>query len=135
MSLQKHIPIESIALDEEGQPIPPGLVSRCEEKEPYALMVLGDRMEPEFREGEVLVIEPQGHVYDGAWVIAWHNNEHIFRQLRIRADRWFIMPLNDRYPTHQLDGPTAIKGVVVQKKSPGGGRRNIKFYDPPDASA
>ena len=51
----------------------------CEEKEPYALMVLGDSMEPEFKEGEVLVIEPGANYRDGSYVIAYHNDEYIFR--------------------------------------------------------
>jgi phage repressor protein C with HTH and peptisase S24 domain len=99
----------------------------CEEKEPYVLMVLGDSMEPEFREGDVVVIEPGAHFRDGSYVIAYHNNEYIFRQLKVIKERMYLMPLNPRYVSEQLDGPEAIKGVITQKKSPGG-RHNRKNY-------
>ena len=99
----------------------------CEDKEPYVLMVLGDSMEPEFREGDVVVIEPGSHYRDGSYVIAYHNNEYIFRQLRVIKDRMYLMPLNPRYVSEQIDGPEAIKGVITQKKSPGG-RHNRKNY-------
>jgi phage repressor protein C with HTH and peptisase S24 domain len=100
----------------------------CEDKEPYALMVLGDSMEPEFREGEVLVIEPGANYRDGSYVIAYHNDEYIFRQLRAIKGQLFLTPLNPNYVSEQLSGPEAIKGVITQKKMPGG-RHNRKNYD------
>jgi DNA polymerase V len=100
----------------------------CEDKEPYVLMVLGDSMEPEFKEGDVVVIEPGAHYRDGSYVIAYHNNEYIFRQLKVIQDRFYLMPLNPRYVSEQLDGPEAIKGVITQKKSPGG-RHNRTNYE------
>jgi DNA polymerase V len=42
----------------------------CAAAEPFALMVLGDSMEPEFREGEVILIEPEGLATDGSFVLA-----------------------------------------------------------------
>lgn len=100
----------------------------CEEKEPYALMVLGDSMEPEFKEGEVLVIEPGANYRDGSYVIAYHNDEYIFRQLRVVKGQWFLTPLNPNYVSEQISGPEAIKGVITQKKMPGG-RHNRKNYE------
>jgi DNA polymerase V len=100
----------------------------CEDKEPYALMVLGDSMEPEFKEGEVLVIEPGASYHDGSYVIAYHNDEYIFRQLRVIKGQLFLTPLNPNYISEQVSGPEAIKGVITQKKMPGG-RHNRKNYD------
>jgi DNA polymerase V len=100
----------------------------CEEKEPYALMVLGDSMEPEFKEGEVIVIEPGANYRDGSYVIAYHNDEYTFRQLRVVKGQWFLTPLNPNYVSEQIPGPEAIKGVITQKKMPGG-RHNRKNYD------
>lgn len=101
----------------------------CEEKEPYVLMVLGDSMEPEFLEGDVVVIEPGAYYRDGSYVIAYHNDEYIFRQLRVLNDRMYLTPLNPNYVSEQIDGPEAIKGVITQKKRPGAGRQNHKNYD------
>ena len=53
----------------------------CSDAEPFALMVLGDSMEPEFMEGEIIVVEPEGLATDGSYVVAFHNEEYIFRQL------------------------------------------------------
>jgi DNA polymerase V len=122
MAVEKYIPIESEAPIETDWQAP----SKCAESEPYALMVLGDSMEPEFKEGDVIVIEPDGHVQDGSFVIAYHNDEYIFRQLVIKEERWFIKPLNEAYETQQLSSPDAVKGLITQKK--GRGRRNRKNY-------
>jgi SOS-response transcriptional repressor LexA len=114
MSLEKFIPIAK-AEELERDPT----AEACQAKEPFALMVLGDSMEPEFTEGEVIVIDPEGLAKDGSFVIAWHNEEYIFRQLRIIDDNWHIAALNPAYPMQQLSGPDAIKGVIIQKKTPG----------------
>ena len=122
--METYIPVDKLKQqDSNEQPSSPG----CEEKEPYVLMVLGDSMEPEFNEGDIVVIEPGSHYRDGSYVIAFHNNEYIFRQLRVINGRMHLMPLNPRYVSEQLDDPEAIKGVITQKKSPGG-RHNRKNY-------
>lgn len=100
----------------------------CEDKEPYVLMVLGDSMEPEFQEGDVVVIEPGANYRDGSYVIAYHNEEYIFRQLKVSKDRLYLMPLNPNYVTEQLSGPEAIKGVITQKKRPGNRKARKNYY-------
>jgi hypothetical protein len=51
-------------------------------------MVLGDSMEPEFVDGDIIIIEPEGLATDGSYVMAWLNDEWIFRQLAdVRAGR------------------------------------------------
>lgn len=121
--METYIPVDKLKQGSNEPPSDPG----CEEKEPYVLMVLGDSMEPEFKEGDVVVIEPGSAYRDGSYVIAFHNNEYIFRQLRVIDERMYLMPLNSRYISEQIDGPEAIKGVITQKKSPGG-RHNRKNY-------
>lgn len=102
-------------------------VESCEKREPYALMVLGDSMEPEFVEEEIITIEPEHAPQDGSYVVAWHDEEYIFRQLLIRDEQWIIHALKEGYPDQVLSGPEAVKGVITQKKSPGG-RKNTKSY-------
>jgi SOS-response transcriptional repressor LexA len=60
-------------------------------------------------------------------VVAYHRDEYTFRQLRIRDDKWYLSALNDLYPTEQISGPDAVKGVVIQKKKPGR-RSSMKSY-------
>jgi DNA polymerase V len=102
--------------------------SACSSGEPYALMVLGDSMLPEFVEGEIIVIEPEGIAKDGSYVIAWANEEYIFRQLVKRDDGWLLKPLNPIYSNIPVnDLKATVKGVVIMKKHPGR-RREQKSY-------
>ena len=101
--------------------------SACSSAEPYALMVLGDSMLPEFEEGEIIIIEPEGLAHDGSYVVAWHKDEYIFRQLVQHSDRWYLKPLNDLYSTDEVPGLEVVKGVVTQKKKPGK-RSSMKSY-------
>ncbi len=121
--MESYISVDQLKQGEEASSEGAG----CEDKEPYVLMVLGDSMEPEFIEGDVVVIEPGAHYRDGSYVVAYHNEEYIFRQLKVSGEKLYLMPLNPNYVTEQLSGPEAIKGVITQKKRPGN-RHNRKNY-------
>lgn len=123
MTQKKIIPIIPVGAE-------PGMSeeeSACANAEPYALMVLGDSMLPEFEEGEIIIIEPEGLAHDGSYVVAWHKDEYIFRQLVQHDGRWHLKPLNDIYSTDEVSGPEIVKGVVTQKKKPGK-RSSMKSY-------
>lgn len=100
----------------------------CVDAEPFALQVTDDSMEPEFRRGCIVVIDPTGVVKDGAYVLAEHGGELVFRRLRIQAQRVWLDALNEDYPPVEIDsGVAAVKGVVVQRA---GSRRTYhKRYD------
>jgi len=100
--------------------------SSCSRAEPFALQVLGDSMIPEFQNGVVIVIDPEGVVRDGCYVVALHNDEYTFRQYRFYEDKHYLVPLNDLYPTEEIPGVNVIKGVVVQQA--GRRRKDRKFY-------
>ena len=102
-------------------------LSACADAEPFALMVLGDSMEPEFADGDIIVIEPEGLATDGSFVLAWHNDEYIFRQLVQAPAGWALHPLNPAYADADLPGLESVKGVIIQKKKPGS-RKSIKHY-------
>jgi SOS-response transcriptional repressor LexA len=93
--------------------------SNCAGSEPYALMVLGDSMLPEFEEGEIIVVEPSGLVKDGSFVVAYVNDEYIFRQIVKRDDGWMLKPLNPLYENIPVTGIEVARGVVIMKKRPG----------------
>jgi len=115
---QKPFPIPVVPAAE--APPPEDLAaSACASGEPYALMVLGDSMLPEFNEGEIIVIEPEGIARDGSYVIAFVNEEYIFRQLIQHPEGWMLKPLNPVYPNIPIDGLDVVKGVIILKKKPG----------------
>jgi len=101
-------------------------MNNCEENEPYALMVLGDSMAPEFVEGHVIIIDPGGDVKNDSYVFAVYEGEYIFRQLHIENGQYFLKPLNDKYPTLEVSSLDAIKGVITQRS--GRKRQDKKYY-------
>lgn len=111
--------------------------STCTDAEPFALRVLDDSMEPEFRKGCIIVIDPTGLARDGAYVLArlTDGNEDdddtdgfVFRQLRRFDTQWTLEPLNTQYEslTTAVD-LSEIVGVVVQRA--GTRRRYHKRYE------
>ncbi|MGC1816658.1 MAG: S24 family peptidase [Casimicrobiaceae bacterium] len=101
----------------------------CSGAEPFALMVLGDSMQPEFVEGEVIVVEPEGLATDGSYVIAQVDDEWTFRQLTRTAECWRLTALNPAYPPVDLADLTPIRGVVIQKSKPGRRRALRRYVD------
>lgn len=110
MTTQKIIPIT--VQDEENQPA-------CNDSEPFALMVLGDSMVPEFNEGEIIIIEPGALTIPDSYILAFHNEEYIFRQLIKTATGWHLHALNDSYPDVAITDMSAIRGIITQKSRPG----------------
>lgn len=117
------IPVVSAEAQAEG-----GAFGACSDAEPFALMVLGDSMEPEFMEGEIIVVEPEGLAKDGSYVVAFHNEEYIFRQLLKREAGWALHALNPAYPDHPIAGLSGVRGVVIMKKKPGRPSKSGKKY-------
>jgi len=99
----------------------------CSAAESFALMVLGDSMAPEFSEGEVIVVEPEGLAVTGSYVLARVNDEWIFRQLLRQNDGWLLRPLNPAYPAIAIADLAPLRGVIIQKSLPGR-RRAAKRY-------
>lgn len=84
----------------------------------FALRVSGDSMEPEFRAGMILVVEPDMEPQPGDYVIAKNGDgETTFKQLVKDGGDWYLKPLNERYPIRPL-GKAEIIGVVraVEKR-------------------
>lgn len=100
----------------------------CAAGEPFALRVLGDMMEPEFEHGCVIVVDPEGVVRDGCFVVARHNDEFFFRQLVLDGERYLLKCLNHAYDeVVEISGMDAIQGVISQKA--GRRRKDHKRYD------
>ncbi len=108
----------------------------CTEAEPFALRVLDDSMQPEFRRGCIIVIDPTGRATDGSYVLADDGSKTedetegmVFRQLRRQpTEGWVLSALNEQYPDIQIsDDLGGVIGVIVQRA---GVRRSYhKRYD------
>jgi len=112
----------------------------CTEAETYSLRVLDDSMQPEFRKGCIIIIDPTGLARDGSYVLARatevegetrdETDGYLFRQLRRSAnnENWVLMALNDHYPRELTEEDlSGIVGVIVQRA--GTRRRYHKHYD------
>ena len=95
--------------------------------EPFALRVLGDSMLPEFAEGDIIVVEPDGALHDGSFVVACVGGEWLLRQLTGSGAAWRLRALNDALADRALPDLSAVRGVVIQKAVPGR-RRSGKRY-------
>jgi SOS-response transcriptional repressor LexA len=94
----------------------------CSAGESFALQVLGDDMQPEFNRGDIVIIEPDGALADGRFVLAQFDGQWLLRQLQRQGDRWRLHALNGArlgLPDLPLPGLQAVHGVVIQKAVPG----------------
>ncbi len=101
--------------------------SGCASSEPFALRVLGDSMEPEFKDGCIIIIDPAGVIEHGKYVIAEIDGEYIFRQFAQEGEKYYLKPLNEGYKSIEIDGPGTVRGVITQKA--GAQRKYHKHYD------
>lgn len=101
--------------------------SGCASDEPFALRVLGDSMEPEFKDGCIIIIDPSSDVKSGKYVIAEVDGEYIFRQFVQDGDRYFLKAINEGYKPTEVSGPSVVKGVITQRA--GTRRKYHKHYD------
>lgn len=86
----------------------------------FALRVKGDSMEPEFKEGEIVIINPHIEAKSGDFVVIKNddNGEATFKQLKKYGDTIVLHPLNSKYPDIELKKGTKyrIVGKVVKKE-------------------
>jgi len=99
----------------------------CSAGESFALRVLGDEMAPEFNDGDIIIVEPDGALRDGSFVLAQLDGEWIFRQLHSAGEGWSLRALQAQLPELPLPDLAAVRGVIIQKAVPGR-RRLSKFY-------
>ncbi|HEY0883835.1 MAG TPA: S24 family peptidase [Ramlibacter sp.] len=101
-------------------PSEPQADAGCSGGESFALRVLGRDMEPEFREGDIIIVEPDGALKDGSFVLARPGGEWTLRQLARTGAGWCLRALNapggSELPLTDL---SCVHGVVIQKAVPG----------------
>lgn len=99
----------------------------CSGAESFALRVLGEDMAPEFHHGDIVIVEPDGALKDGCFVLARPGDEWMLRQLVRSGDGWVLRALSGSEPDRTLPDLALVRGVVIQKAVPGR-RRLSRFY-------
>jgi SOS-response transcriptional repressor LexA len=85
----------------------------------FALRVKGDSMEPEFNEGDIIIVSPHDKAMSGDYVVAKNDEEEAtFKQYKRFDNTRILHPLNPKYPDIVLnkDLEYRIVGVVMEKK-------------------
>jgi SOS-response transcriptional repressor LexA len=90
----------------------------------FALEIEGDSMQPEFRPGDLVIIEPEWEPRPGEYVAAKNGKDEAtfkkYRQRGVDSDGKMIfelVPLNDDYPTMRSDvTPLTIIGVMAEHR-------------------
>jgi SOS-response transcriptional repressor LexA len=105
----------------------------CSMREPFALQVLGDQMEPEFPDKCIVIIDPTDRCVNGMYIFVEVEGVRWFRQYRRVGDgKETLIALNDLYPEIDLTGlDWKVLGVIIQRNV----RRRIKHYEYSDARA
>lgn len=89
---------------------------RCS-RQTFVLRVQGVSMEPLFRDGDLIFVDPQAEWRHGSYVVARldDQNEATFKQLIIEAGQKYLKPANPNWPEQiiPINGNCTIVGPVV----------------------
>lgn len=110
-----------------------GAGSACSEKEPFALQVLGDSMEPEFPDECIITIEPADACLHGMFIMCLVEDTRWFRQYLNDEQGERLVALNEIYPEIPLDGLSwKVEGIIsqrtLQRSQSASGKRESKHY-------
>jgi len=85
----------------------------------FALRVKGASMEPRFKEGDLIYVDPYEEPMHGKFVVVVldDRDEATFKQLFIEEGRRYLRALNPNWPNQivEIDGNARICGVAVFK--------------------
>lgn len=84
----------------------------------FALRITGDSMEPRFKTGDIIVVDPDAQIDPDNFVIVRNaEGEVLFKQLRRYGRTWVLHSLNPKYPDIEVGRIARLKliGKVVRK--------------------
>jgi SOS-response transcriptional repressor LexA len=90
----------------------------------FAMFVRGDSMEPEFREGDMIIVDPEVEPRPGDFVVAVNGTgEATFKRYRVKGindagqNVFELVPLNPDFPTMRSDVThIRIVGTMVEHR-------------------
>ena len=82
----------------------------------FALRIQGDSMEPDIKDNEIVIVDPQRITAHNSIVIVIQNGntEATCKQLVVEGGKRYLKPINPRYPIMEMQEDARICGVVVQ---------------------
>lgn len=87
-------------------------------KHSFAVEIEGDSMQPLFKSGDRVVIDPEVRAEPGDFVLAQIPDGVTFRKYRARAGAGFeLAPLNDDWPIIPSDDLVQVVGVMIEHRS------------------
>ncbi|MHB8110529.1 MAG: LexA family protein [Syntrophorhabdaceae bacterium] len=82
----------------------------------FALHVVGDSMYPEYREGDIVIIDPGIEPVSGDDAIVKVNDEVTFKQVHFYLDKIRLIPLNrDKYEPVEISREDGFKVQIIGK--------------------
>ncbi len=101
-------------------------LGNCSAREPFALRVLGNSMEPEFPDGCIVVFEPSDQCIHGMYIMALVEGVRWFRLYIEDEQGERLVALNDLYPEIPLqDLEWKAEAIAIQRNI----KRKVKHYD------
>lgn len=90
----------------------------------FALRIEGDSMEPDFKDGDVIIVDPEIEPAPGEFVVAKNGGDQAtFKKYRPTytdskgIQHFELVPLNDDYPIiNSNDQPLTILGVMIEHR-------------------
>jgi SOS-response transcriptional repressor LexA len=95
------------------------IISDVNGRDVFALKVMDDSMQPEFREGDTITVSPpEIPDHDDYVIVKSKEGSTVFRQLKKYGRTRVLHPLNPKYPDMEFSGRHDFKiiGKIVEKK-------------------
>lgn len=113
------IPIEAIEDVEDWEDFP--VDDTVQGRRYFGLKIKGDSMEPEYRDGDVIIIQQQEECHSGDdCAVMVNGDDATFKRVRLHESGLTLQPLNNRYEPQYYSAqqvqslPVRILGVVVE---------------------
>ena len=96
-------------------PIMDNETSSCASRAPYVLQVIDDSMAPEFKQGAIIVVDPDYPHVHNAYVVVDYDNDTYFRQFKLKGSQAYLVALNPQYPEIVIEKEYKVRGVITQQ--------------------
>jgi len=84
-------------------------------------------MLPEFKEGDIIIVDPGHPLNPGVYAVIEYKGEFIFGQYIEKQGSKWVNYLNDTQNNVHLESDFIVKGVITQRSN--GRRKYLKHYD------